>query len=144
MAVVQVDVAADGVVHGELLESVRKQTPGQSEFHGDGWDPVYRIRRVCVAHLSVTIKLLVVGFLSRPSEAEAELVGTCEYKRIFLEPLTHTRVTRTYGFQAPSRKEEELDLRGVRVAFPVVARVVNQLVARHVLQFYSWTITGWL
>lgn len=38
-----------------------------------------------LAHLSITIKLFIVGFLPRPSEAKAELVSSCVYKCVFLE-----------------------------------------------------------
>lgn len=82
------------------------------------------------AHLSVTIKLLIVGFLSRPSEAEAEFIRTCMCKRESLhcvQPPETLRCFYIYIYSLHSSKMLHIPWAGPKDLAMVIQLVVRVL-----------------
>lgn len=72
MTIVKIQVASDGVVHREFLQT-------QTFSFGFNWKitnmQVKPFQILSATYVSITVKLLVVGFLPSPSKPKAVLIS---------------------------------------------------------------------
>ena len=78
MTIVEIQVASDGVVHGEFLQNANVFIWIQLTIKNVQVKP---LSILSATYISVTVKLLVVGFLPSPSEPKAVLISPCNRKR---------------------------------------------------------------